>query len=238
MSIGCNHDHHPGESDGLGYRRVLWAALGINGTMFVVEVTAGLAAGSVALQADALDFLSDAANYGISLFVLGMALRSRARAALVKGASMGVFGIWVIGSTVHSAVAGHVPEAGVMGAVGLLALGANILCLILLFRFRGGDSNRRSVWICTRNDVIGNVAVMLAASGVFATGTGWPDIVVAAIMASLALWGAYRIIGQALGELRVEVVIPETAASGYPGSYTGDSLAGDPGSRPDRPRPG
>ncbi|GAA6199768.1 cation transporter [Aquicoccus sp. SU-CL01552] len=184
------------------YRAVLWIVLGINATMFLVEIVAGLAAGSAALQADALDFFADAANYGISLFVLGMSLRWRAGAALVKGASMGLFGIWVIGSVIWHALHGTVPGWHTMGIVGMVALAANAACLALLYAWRDGDANMRSVWICSRNDVVANLAVLAAALGVFGTGTGWPDIIVAAVMAGLAIQGAATILRQAMEELR------------------------------------
>lgn len=186
------------------YRRVLWAALAVNATMFVVELAAGLTAGSVSLTADALDFLGDAANYAISLAVLGMALRWRARAALLKGVSLGVLGLWVAASTAHHAVTAAVPQAEVMGMVGLVALAANVGVAILLYTYRSGDSNMRSAWICSRNDAVGNIAVMLAASGVFATGTAWPDIGVAAVIAALAVSGAVQIVRHAVEELRQE----------------------------------
>lgn len=184
------------------YRAILWIVLAINAVMFLVEIIAGLAAGSAALQADALDFFADAANYGISLFVLGHAIRWRARAALVKGASMGLFGLWVIGSVVWHALNGTVPGWTTMGIVGMAALAANAVCLALLYAWRDGDANMRSVWICSRNDVIANMAVLAAAFGVFGTGTGWPDITVAAVMAVLAIQGATVVIRQALSELR------------------------------------
>jgi len=199
----CDHrdlpDPHRGNP---AYRRVLWAVLAINAVMFVVEIGAGLAAGSAALQADALDFLGDAANYGISLFVVGMALRYRAMAALAKGSTMGLFGLWVIGTVLWHATHGTLPSAFTMGAVGSAALAANAVTFGLLWAYRGGDANMRSAWICTRNDVLGNLAVLLAAAGVFGTGTGWPDIIVAAIMASLALQGAWVVVRQSLSELR------------------------------------
>jgi cation diffusion facilitator family transporter len=203
----CHHDHghdhgHGAPSADPVYRRVLWAALFINGAMFAAEVVAGLLAGSVSLLADSVDFLGDAANYGVSLFVLGMSLRARASASLLKGASMGLFGVWVAGTAVMHALDGAVPEATVMGWVGFAALAANLLVTVLLFRFRTGDSNMRSVWLCSRNDAIGNVAVMLAAAGVFWTGTGWPDIAVAALMAALAISSSYQVLRQALGELK------------------------------------
>ena len=189
------------------YKRVLWTVLAINAVMFVVEVGAGLAAGSASLQADALDFLGDAANYGISLFVVGMALRYRASAALAKGASMGLFGLWVMGTVVWHALHGTLPSAVTMGVVGFAALAANIASFGLLWAYRHGDSNMRSAWICTRNDALSNLAVLLAALGVFGTGTGWPDLIVAAIMAGLALQGAAIVIRQAFGEVRRPVVV-------------------------------
>jgi Co/Zn/Cd efflux system component len=184
------------------HRRVLWTVLVINAVMFMVEVGAGLAAGSASLQADALDFLGDAANYGISLFVVGMALRYRASAALAKGTTMGAFGLWVVGTVVWHTVHGTLPSAFTMGAVGFAALAANAVSFGLLWAYRHGDANMRSAWICTRNDVLGNLAVLLAALGVFGTGTGWPDVIVAAMMASLALQGAAVVVRQALAELR------------------------------------
>src|SRR5262245_55299454 len=194
-----NLDPHRGNQ---AYRRVLWAVLAINAVMFLVEIGAGLAAGSASLQADALDFLGDTANYAISLFVVGLALRYRAMAALAKGATMGVFGLWVIGTIVWHALHGTLPNAFTMGTVGLAALVANAASFGLLWAYRSGDANMRSAWICTRNDVLGNVAVLLRAVGVFGTGTGWPDIIVAAIMASLALQGAAGVARQAAEELR------------------------------------
>lgn len=181
---------------------MLWIALSINAVMFVVEAGAGLAAGSVSLQADALDFLGDAANYGLSLSVLSLGLVWRARAALVKGVTMGLFGIWVIGAAVANVLGDAVPHAPTMGVVGFLALVANVGVAMLLYRYREGDANMRSVWLCTRNDAIGNAAVMVAALGVFGTGTLWPDIAVAAVMASLALSASVLTIRSALGELK------------------------------------
>ena len=186
---------------------MLWAVLIINAAMFAIEIGAGIAAGSASLQADALDFFGDAANYAVSLFVVGMALRVRATAALVKGASMGAFGLWVIGTAVWHVLHGTLPNAFTMGAVGFLALAANAASFGLLWAHRAGDANMRSAWICTRNDVIGNLAVLLAALGVFGTGTGWPDVIVAATMATLALQGAWMVIRQSLGELRKPVPI-------------------------------
>ncbi len=184
------------------YRRVLWIVLGVNAGMFMVEIVAGLIAGSASLQADALDFLADTANYGISLLVAGQGIAHRARAALAKGSTMGLFGLWVLISALLHLIRGTVPVAETMGAVGLAALTANGAAFALLWVYRGGDSNMRSVWLCSRNDVLGNLAVLLAALGVFRTGAGWPDISVAVIMGSLALQGASVVIRHALTELK------------------------------------
>lgn len=198
----CSHETSETRLRDAAYRRVLWAALIINGVMFAIEIAAGLAAGSVALQADALDFLGDTATYAISLFVIGMSLAARAKAALAKGAAMALLGFWVIGSALWHLAYGGAPEAMTMGVVGFAALVANAVVFALLWRHRSGDSNMRSVWLCSRNDVIGNCAVLLAALGVFGTGTAWPDLAVAAIMATLALQGAWAVFAQAHGELR------------------------------------
>jgi Co/Zn/Cd efflux system component len=184
------------------YRRVLWTVLGINAGMFMVELVAGLSSHSASLQADALDFMADAANYSISLFVVGMALHYRAWAAVAKGLSMGVFGAWVIATSVWHSVHGTIPGAVTMGTVGFAALIANAASFVLLWAYRDGDSNMRSVWLCSRNDVVGNLAVLLAALGVFGTRTGWPDAIVAAVMGSLAIQGARHVIAQATSELR------------------------------------
>ncbi len=203
---GCCHDDHCStaaqpERNSPGWRRALWIALAINAAMFAAEIAAGVAAGSASLQADALDFLGDAANYAISLTVAGMALQWRAKASLLKGATLGLFGLWVLGNTVWHVYAGTLPRAEFMGIVGLIALIANGGVALMLYRFRTGDASMRSVWICSRNDAIGNLAVMLAALGVFGTGTGWPDIIVAAIMAALGISGGWQIVRQASGEL-------------------------------------
>ena len=202
---GCCHDDHCASApptNAPAWRTALWIALGINATMFLAEIVAGLAAGSTSLQADALDFLGDAANYAISLAVAGLALTWRARAALAKGSTLIVLALWVIASTAWHAWFRTMPKAELMSAVAVAAIVANGIVALMLYRFRTGDANMRSVWICSRNDAIGNVAVILAALGVFGTGTGWPDIIVAAVMAALAVWGAGQIILQARHELR------------------------------------
>ncbi len=184
------------------YRKVLWIALVLNATMFAVEIAGSMQSGSVSLLADAIDFFGDAANYALSLAVLSMALAWRAKASLLNAASMAGFGIFVLGRALWSALHGEPPQALTMGAVALLALAVNVLVAWLLYRYRNGDSNMRSVWICSRNDAIGNVAVAFAALGVFRTGAAWPDLLVAVGMAALALSGAWSVMQQALGELR------------------------------------
>lgn len=186
------------------WRRVLWFALILNACMFAAEMVAGAASGSASLQADAVDFLGDAANYAVSLGVAGMALTWRARAALLKGWTLVALGFWVIASTAWYASTGTIPEAKVMGIVGIAALVANAVVAAILYRYRSGDANMRSVWICSRNDAIGNIAVIAAALGVFGSGTGWPDVIVAAVMAALAIIGGRQIILQAQSELRFE----------------------------------
>ena len=184
------------------YRKVLWVALLINILMFGVELVSSFASGSVSLLADSVDFLGDAGNYAVSLFVLGMATIWRSRAAYGKGVVMGAFGVLVLARALWIGLGSHVPEAQAMGVVSLLALAANGAVAYLLYAFRHGDANMRSVWLCTRNDMIGNLAVMLAALGVFGTGAGWPDIAVASIMAVLGLSAARDIISRARSEMR------------------------------------
>lgn len=193
------------------WRRVLWAALTVNAAMFLVEMVAGAAADSRALQADALDFLGDAGNYAVSLAVVGAALAWRARAALLKSLFMLGFAGWVFGSAVLAFVNGTSPDPATMGTVGALALAANVGVALLLYRYRTGDANMRSVWICSRNDAIGNVAVMMAALGVFSTGSAWPDLIVATIMAALALTGGLQVFRHAMAELKAVPATVEQA---------------------------
>ena len=190
------------------YKRRLWIVIAINATMFVIEMITGHLAGSRALQADALDFLGDTLTYGISLAVIGASLRVRATAALAKGVSLLMMGLWVLGSTVYSVFVLGVPQAHVMGVVGLLALLANLASVLLLVSYKDGDANVRSVWLCSRNDAIGNVAVMIAAIGVWGTSTGWPDLIVAGLMATLFIASAVQILAQAAREWRLQVVTP------------------------------
>lgn len=184
-------------------------ALGLNAAMFAIEMAAGLGADSVALQADALDFFGDTVTYALSLAVLGMSLARRTAAALFKGVSMALMGLWVLGAAAHAAWAQPLPIVEVMGTVGVAALGVNVGVAVLLYRFRGGDSNMRSVWLCSRNDAIGNLAVLAAAAGVFGTGTVWPDLAVAALMATLALVASLQIIRHALAERRGALIAAE-----------------------------
>ena len=183
------------------WRRALWIALVVNAAMFVVELAAGLQAGSVSLLADAIDFAGDAVNYGLSLAVLSMALVWRSRAAWIKGASMFGYGLFVLGKAAWVLRSGSVPEPLTMGAVAFAAMLANVGVAVLLYTWRNGDANMRSVWICSRNDALSNVAVMLAAAGVFGTGSAWPDLAVAAVMAGLALTGGAQVMRHARSEL-------------------------------------
>jgi len=200
MSAGCGHDV---KFDGIdpAYKRVLLVVIAINAFMFLVEMPMGFVGQSQALKADALDFLGDTFTYAISLAVIGKAATLRAKVALLKGLSLAAMGIWVLGSTIYSVFYMQAPTAAIMGSVGFAALIANVVSVLLLMRFKDGDANVRSVWLCSRNDAIGNIMVMVAASGVWLSGTGWPDLIVAGGMASLFLSGAFTIIRQARHEL-------------------------------------
>ncbi len=200
----CNHEPEPQGKPDPKYRRILWIALIVNALMFVVEIIFSWQAGSVSLLADSIDFLGDAANYGLSLWVLAMSVQIRAKASLVKAASMAVFGAVVLIHTLWNAIGGVLPDAQTMTLIGFLALVANVGVAALLYAYRNGDSNMRSVWLCTRNDALGNLAVIVAALGVFGTGTAWPDLIVAVIMATLALTAAWQVIKQARGELNLK----------------------------------
>ncbi len=211
MSAGCCG--HEATFDGLSadYKRRLWLVIAINAAMFAVEMGAGALAGSQALQADALDFLADSATYGISLAVIGASIPVRAWAAFAKGVSLTLMGLWVFGSTAYHVLILGLPRAEIMGVIGILALAANVASVLLLMRYKDGDANVRSVWLCSRNDAIGNVAVMLAALGVWGTATKWPDLLVAAIMAGLFLWSSTQILRQSWRE----IATGETAAAAH-----------------------
>lgn len=222
MSASC--PHHPpsdnaahGGAPPPGYRRALVIALLVNAAMFFVEVFSGLASGSVSLLADAADFFGDAANYALSLVVLTMALRWRTRVAALKALSMAAFGVFVIGRGLWAWSTGVVPEPATMGIVGTLALAANLAVAVLLYAYRGGDANMQSVWLCTRNDALGNLAVLAAAAGVFGTGAAWPDLIVAAVMATLALSASRTVLLQVREELRPgHVAAADQAPHGNP----------------------
>ena len=209
MSGCCDDKVFEGMSD--GYKRALLAVILINAVMFFVELTAGLKSGSQALLADALDFAGDSATYAISLFVIGASLRTRAMASLFKGGSLAFIAIIILGSSLYRFLGDTVPVAETMGIIGFLALVANLTCLVILMRWRDGDSNVRSVWLCSRNDAIGNVGVIIAGVVVAITGAAWPDLVVAILLATLFLRSSVSIISQARAELKsVEVIQHDT----------------------------
>ncbi|KUO55518.1 MAG: cation transporter [Sphingomonadales bacterium BRH_c42] len=193
------------------WRRVLWIALGLNAAMFIVEGVAGYFAGSRALQADALDFLGDAANYAISLSVAGMALAWRAKTAMVKGITILSFGLGVLVWAIWGLFHGSNPAPYAMSAIGTLALVVNFGVALMLYRYRTGDANMRSVWICSRNDAINNCLVILAGFAVLWTGSGLPDLIVALVMASLGISGGWQIIRQARTELANDNKVLEAA---------------------------
>lgn len=205
MSGCCGHD---AKFDGVSaeYKRRLWIVIAINAIMFAVEMGAGQFAQSQALQADALDFLGDSLTYGLSLAVIGASVQVRSNAALAKGISLLLMGLWVLGSTAYHVFYVGVPTAQIMGVVGLLALLANLTSVLLLVSYKDGDANVRSVWLCSRNDAIGNVAVLFAALGVWGMSSGWPDLIVAGVMASLFLSSAFQIVSQSLQERRAEQI--------------------------------
>jgi Co/Zn/Cd efflux system component len=205
IAPGCGCSGSP-RFDGMNprYRRILWLVIAINASMFLVEMLAGQLAGSQALQADALDFLGDTTTYGISLAVIGQPLRLRARAAILKGLSLSLMGLWVLGSTAYHVLVLNAPRAEIMGGIGILALAANLASVLLLLRYKDGDANVRSVWLCSRNDAIGNLMVMAAAVAVWGSATAWPDLLVAGIMAGVFMTSATQILRQALAEARSE----------------------------------
>lgn len=200
MSDCCGQTSFDGTSK--SYRRALLAVIAINAIMFIVELSAGYLARSQALKADALDFGGDAATYAISLAVIGMSASVRAKASLFKAGSLALIALFILGSTIARVFSDGSPETITMSIIGGLALAANLLSVLILLRWRDGDSNVRSVWLCSRNDAIGNVAVMLAALGVWGTATGWPDLIVAGVMGGLFLSSALQITRQALAERR------------------------------------
>ncbi|ODS02558.1 cation transporter [Methyloceanibacter marginalis] len=208
MSVSCCGNENRFEGLSPDYKRRLWLVIVINATMFFVEMGAGALAGSRALQADALDFLGDTLTYGMSLAVIGSAMRVRAWAAFIKGVSLALMGFFVLGATAYHVLIVGAPRAEIMGVVGFLALAANVTSVLILMRYKEGDANVRSVWLCSRNDAVGNIAVMLAAVGVWLTATRWPDLIVAAIMAGVFVTSSVQILRQSISELRT----PEATA--------------------------
>ncbi|MBM7333067.1 cation transporter [Alloalcanivorax marinus] len=184
------------------YRRALIAVLLINLSMFFVEALIGLVIGSRSLRADALDFLGDAATYGLTLWALGQSLAWRWRAARIKGWSLLVLGVLVLVDSLWALAAGVVPSGGLISTVGVVALVANGLSLLLLLRYRQGDANIRSAWLCTRNDVIANLSVIVAGALVMLTGSHWPDVLVALAIAGLFTHSALAILRQTREEER------------------------------------
>lgn len=203
MSDGCCNSGIRFDGMSVTFRRALVAVIVINAVMFMVETASGLYAESMALRADALDFLGDTVTYAMTLVVIGQSLRRRALTAFLKGISLAVMGIWVFGATVYQVFVLNQPNAMVMGSIGFLALAANLASVLLLMRWREGDANVRSVWLCSRNDALGNIAVVIAAAGVFSTASAIPDLLVAATIASLFLYSSLRIITQARAELYI-----------------------------------
>ncbi len=212
VACGC-HGGVP-RFDGLDprYKRVLWTVIGINGAMFLSEMIAGQLAGSQALKADALDFLADTVTYSLSLVVIGASLQTRAAAALFKGLSLSLMALWVFGSTIYHTIILGLPSAELMGGIAILALAANLASVMMLMRYKEGDANVRSVWLCSRNDAIGNMVVMIAAAGVWGTGTAWPDLGVAALMAGIFLTSSVQILRQAWKEYQESSAAPVGAA--------------------------
>jgi Co/Zn/Cd efflux system component len=205
MSAHCHSHSKPSDRStdaSPRYRRILWIALMLNLAMFGIEIGSSLTSGSVALLADAIDFLGDGLNYGVALLVIGLAPVWGSRTALLKAVSMLGFGLFVLLRAAWNQHHGIVPEAYIMGAVGLLALAVNLSVAWMLYQYREGNANMRSVWLCTRNDALSNLAVIAAALGVLGTRAGWPDLAVAALMASLALHSGYSVLRQAMQELK------------------------------------
>ena len=203
---GDSHSHAQSDPHDPRYRRILWIALAINAVMFVVEVTASFIANSASLLADAVDFAGDAANYGLSIWALSMAVTWRSRTAMIKGISMLLFGTFVLVKAIWLWLSGAVPQAELMGGIGVLALCANVSVTVMLYAWRAGDANMRSVWLCSRNDAISNIAVIVAAVIVWLTGHGFADILVALLMGVLAIHSGAAVIRLARRELRAAAI--------------------------------
>ena len=206
MVCTCSHEPAP-QKPNSKFRTALWIALLINLVMFLVELFGGAYAHSSSLWADSLDFFGDAVNYAVSLAVLGASLYWRSTVAMLKGYTMAIFGCIVIAKSIYAYVQGIPPEAMTMGIIGVLALIANVISAAVLYAFRDGDSNMQSVWLCSRNDAIGNIAVIFAALGVFGTGSVIPDLIVAVVMAVLGLTGGYQVIKKANQERKTALLV-------------------------------
>ena len=193
------------------FKKALWLVIAINGAMFLVEMSAGFLGRSMALKADALDFLGDTLTYAISFWAIGKSLRLRSRVAMLKGMSLGGMGLFVLGATLYRFFFIGRPDEMVMGVIGAMALAANLTSVLILMRHRDGDANVRSVWLCSRNDAIGNLAVLAAAGLVHLTASPWPDLIVAFLMASLFLNSAGKILRQARQEMAEEEMSVEEA---------------------------
>jgi len=212
MSDCCNDKACEIEALKAKQSSTLKAVLGINATMFAVEIAAGIAAGSVALVADSLDMLGDALVYGFSLYAVTRGLREKAISALLKGGIMGAFGLIVLLQAGYRALHPDAPVVALIGVIGALALVANGTCLALLWRHRADDINMRSVWLCSRNDIIANVSVLIAAAGVWATESAWPDIIIGTALAVLFFRSSVQVIRDALRALRAAPPIPSVSA--------------------------
>lgn len=199
---GCGDDKLQFEGLSQSYKKILWIIIGINAVMYFVETYGSVAADSMALRADALDFLGDSVTYTITLIAIGRSSTWRATAAMLKGISLMLMGLWVLFSTIYRVFVLGVPNEMLMGGVALLAFVANLTSALLLMKYRNGDANVRSVWLCSRNDAISNLAVMVAAVIVGMTMSPWPDLIVAGLMAGLFLQSAFLIIRQAKQELQ------------------------------------
>ncbi|MBY6185277.1 cation transporter [Marinobacter hydrocarbonoclasticus] len=212
MAGCCNHN---AQFDGASaqYRRILWLIIAINGVMFLVEMVAGIGAQSQALQADALDFLGDTLTYGISLWAIGKALSVRANVAMFKGVSLLLMSLWVMGSTLYRVFVLNAPDPYTMGSIAIAAFIANLASVLLLARYKDGDANVRSVWLCSRNDAIGNLVVVAAASGVWASSSAWPDLAVAFVLSALFLSSSWQILKLAIQERQTSRALPQSACS-------------------------
>lgn len=196
----CNHEIKVDQKDNR-FRNALYIALILNFSMFLLEIIQGISSASLSLKADAIDFLGDSLNYFISLFVIGSALHRRAKVSLFKATSMLIIGLWVLFEALITFNNKTVPDSFTMSWVGVLALIINVFVAIILYRFRNGDSNMQSVWLCSRNDAIGNIAVVLASGGVYYLNSKWPDLIVASIMAILSVSASLTVFKAAKKEL-------------------------------------